>query len=146
MSVGVRQVGGITLPGLKRQIDAVADGRLRQKLVGALGRELAASHREAFAQEASPSGVPWAPLKRPRPGRKLHVSGALERAATRPVFRGNTVAFLLPAYAARQNFGYPRGALNNPPPRPFLALDPLPFSTQQRIARAMGDVVNAYFA
>lgn len=135
-----RQVSGPTLADIERQLRQIASGQVQQKAMGAAGRVLADAQRQAFGQEASPAGVPWQPLRKARPGKILHRGGALEAAATRPLFRGNVVSFLLPPYGARQHFGYPKGALDHPPPRPFMALDPLPFSVQQRLTREINEM------
>lgn len=136
--MSIRQVSGPTLGEMQRQIRALGGGRAAQNAMGVLGRVLTDAQRQAFAQQASPAGVPWQAVRTARPGRILHRSGALERAATRPVFRGNTLAFLLPIYGARQQFGWPGGlgpGQAPTPARPFMALDPLPFSVQQRLTR-----------
>lgn len=138
--VGVRQTGN-TLAALRKRIEGIGDGRLRQKVLGKVGAELAAVQRQAFAAQASPAGAPWKPLRKARPGKILHRSGELERRATRPIFRGQVVEFSLPIYGPRQNFGYAPGGT---PARPFMATDPLPFATRQRIERAVTDTVAAY--
>lgn len=139
-----RQVRGPSLADIVRQLDGFSNGRVRQKALGVLARELTAVHRAAFANEASPDGVPWQPLRRARPGKILHRGGGLEKAATSPVFRGNVLAFMLPVYGARQQFGWPGGVGPGQAPtpaRPFMALDPLPFALQQRFVRAVNDMI-----
>lgn len=142
MSAGLRHVSGTSLETLAQQLHDLGSPTMRQRLLGAVARELVAEQRGAFDAEAAPAGSPWAPLARPRPGRKLRRSGALFAGATRPVFRGATIAFALPPYGRHHQDGAPEANL---PARPFLALDPLPAATQQRIARALNQTLDAHF-
>lgn len=142
MSVGVGQVSGLSLAALRAEVAQFADGRLRMKVLGVLSREITAAQRAAFAAEASPNGVPWAPLKRPRPGKKLHRSGELERRATRPIFRGQGFEYSLPIYGPRQLWGYPAG---NTPARPYMVLDPVAPALQQRFITSVNALLQQTF-
>lgn len=142
MSAGLRHVSGTTLETFAQQLRDVGAPAMRQRLLGAVARELVAEQRGAFDAEAAPGGSPWAPLVRPRLGKKLRRSGALFAGATRPVFRGASFAFALPPYGRYHQDGAPDANL---PARPFMALDPLPAATQQRIARALNQTLDAHF-
>lgn len=100
---------------LLKIVREAAEGRTYQRALGAVGRELGAIVREAFAGERSPAGVAWKPLRRPRPGRILERSGRLRKGATRVLFAGQRIVIDLPPYGA-----YHQDGTGRMPARPFL--------------------------
>lgn len=133
MSDGVRQVSGPSFEGIERQLRAIADGRVRQRMTGALAREVRADVNRAFDTETAPSGVAWAPLKRPRiGGRTLHRSGTLRRRAVTVLLAGSSIRIQMPPYGPHHQEG-----TRTIPARPFVPGDPLPAAMLARYTRAM---------
>lgn len=133
MSDGVRQVSGPSFEAIERQLAAIADGRVRQRMVGALAREVRVDVNRAFDTESAPSGAAWAPLKRPRVGgRTLHRSGTLRRRATTVLIFGPSIRIQMPPYGP-----YHQEGTRTIPRRAFVPTDPLPAATLARYTRAM---------
>lgn len=114
-----------------------AEGRTYQRALGAVGRELGAIVREAFAGERSPAGVAWKPLRRPRPGRILERSGRLRKGATRVLFAGQRIVIDLPPYGAFHQDGTGRM-----PARPFLPDVDRDAGVRLRLERVLQEVLD----
>lgn len=133
MSDGVRLISGPSFEAIERQLRAIADGTTRQRMVGALAREVRADINKAFNTQTAPSGAAWAPLKRPRPGgRTLVRSGALRRRAPVVLLAGSSIRIQMPPYGP-----YHQEGTRTIPARPFVPTDPLPAATLARYTRAM---------
>lgn len=114
-----------------------ASGRTYQRALGAVGRELGAIVREAFAGERSPAGVAWKPLRRPRPGRILERSGRLRKGATRVLFAGQRIVIDLPPYGA-----YHQDGTGRMPARPFLPDVDRDAGVRLRLERVLQEVLD----
>lgn len=134
------------------QDDEVQDmlGRLLQRTddlsepMGDIARILANTTEDAFQDETSPFGVPWAPLKSGRDGKILQDSGQL--AASIDASSGKDYAELTvgKVYGAIHQFGGKtgRGHKVTIPARPFMPIDDqgnLPDATQEAILDALSD-------
>jgi phage gpG-like protein len=133
VSDGVRQVSGPSFEAIERQLKGIADGRVRQRMVGALAREVRADINKAFNTQTAPSGAAWAPLKRPRIGGGILVrSGVLRRRAATVLLFGSSIRIQMPPYGP-----YHQEGTRTIPARPFVPTDPLPAATLARSTRAM---------
>lgn len=123
---------------LLKIVREAAEGRTYQRALGAVGRELGAIVREAFAGERSPAGDAWKPLRRPRPGRILERSGRLRKAAGRVLFAGQRIVIDLPLYGA-----YHQDGTGRMPARPFLPDVDRDAGVRLRLERALTATLDA---
>lgn len=133
MSDGVRLISGPSFEAIERQLKAIADGTTRQRMAGALAREVRADVNRAFDTQTAPDGAAWAPLKRPRVGgRTLHRTGTLRRRAATVLLFGSSIRVQLPPYGPFHQEG-----TRTIPRRAFVPTDPIPAATLARYTRAM---------
>lgn len=135
----IRHRSGPTIDQIVETVRRRHGPQAAQRAVGAVARELRAVIEQSFNTQATPEGVPWRPLKQPRPGRRiLQRTGTLRRRAANVLLFGNTVRVQMPPYGALHISGTSRM-----PARPFVPgspLDPaLRVRFQQAIARAVLD-------
>jgi len=121
---------GTPLSVLLRALDAAQTAQT--PVAKALAKSAADLALEGYDAARSPSGVPWAPIKRPRPGsRPLVRTRALRESATNPYVYPGGFTFVSTPWGSHHQYGAPRA---NIPARPYWPVDSLPLRWEQRMA------------
>lgn len=130
--ISLRLRAGPSLDDIARTIQRRHGPGVELRAARAAGAEVQRIEVQAFAAQATPEGVPWAPLKRPRAGKILRRTGRLRRGATVAVTWGNQVRLRVPAYGVYHLTGTSRM-----PARPWQPMTPLSPTLRLRIGAAI---------
>lgn len=123
-------VSGTPLSVLLRSLDATQTAQT--PVAKALAKSAAELALEGYDAARSPSGVAWAPIKRPRPGsRPLVRTRALRESATNPYVYSGGFTFVSTPWGSHHQYGAPRA---NIPARPYWPVESLPLRWELRMA------------
>lgn len=130
--ISLRRVSGPSIDDIARTIQRRHGAGVELRAARGAGAEVQRIEVQAFAAQATPEGVPWAPLKTPRAGKILRRTGRLRRGATVAIVWGNQVRLRVPSYGVYHLTGTARM-----PARPWQPMTPLSPTIRLRIGAAI---------